>query len=297
MAFKQKIHKIKFSQETKTLDELHNEKINKFNETNNSIELFKKKNILLRRKLDGEKDNDEKQKIKKKIICNENEIKNLETSYDELDYFEKTKDILMQYFENKDHSSSIPNEIELNKTVEKNDSEHTNKNGEGGGDGGDSRVDRRTEGGVVGIVDGDRAQVRRRSHRANHGDVAGIGLQGEVLRSPHNRRAEDEVATVGIHIQRAGHGCSASAEVGEIAAGGYGRGRNHGSVVEHIEPAVEEERVGGGVANGQRLARGDVEVHLLGDEVAGAEQTQTVSPVEGDQVVGKELPLESHIAG
>ena len=39
MAFKYKPHRIKFSQEVKTLDELHNEKINKFDETNKVIDL------------------------------------------------------------------------------------------------------------------------------------------------------------------------------------------------------------------------------------------------------------------
>ena len=56
MAFKQKIHKIKFSQESKTLDEIHNEKLNKFNETNGVIELNKKKILLLKKKLINESD-------------------------------------------------------------------------------------------------------------------------------------------------------------------------------------------------------------------------------------------------
>jgi hypothetical protein len=115
MAFKQKNHKIKFSQELKTLDEIHNEKLNKFNETNNIIELNKKKIILLKKKLSNEIDlnNDMIEKIKKKISLIENENIKLENTYDELDYFDKTKDILLQYFENKNNEEEIPNEIEI----------------------------------------------------------------------------------------------------------------------------------------------------------------------------------------
>lgn len=135
MAFKQKIHKIKFSQESKTLDEIHNEKLNKFNETNSVIELNKKKILLLKKKLINESDlnDDIKQKIKKKISLYENEIIKLENTYDELDYFNRTKDILLQYFENKTNSEEIPNEIEIDSHVEKseeneNEYEYTDNN-------------------------------------------------------------------------------------------------------------------------------------------------------------------------
>lgn len=116
MAFKQKPHRIKFSQETKTLDELHKEKITKFDESHKEIDLKKKKIILLKRKLNEISDEDIIDKIKKKINKYENEIKYLETSFDELEYFEKTKDILIQYFENKSHdnSSELPQEIIVN---------------------------------------------------------------------------------------------------------------------------------------------------------------------------------------
>ena len=133
MAFKQKIHKIKFSQESKTLDEIHNEKLNKFNEKNGVIELNKKKILLLKKKLINESDlnDDIKEKIKKKITLYENEIIKLENTYDELDYFNRTKDILLQYFENKTNSEEIPNEIEIDSHVEKseeNENEYTDNN-------------------------------------------------------------------------------------------------------------------------------------------------------------------------
>jgi hypothetical protein len=128
MAFKYKPHRIKFSQEVKTLDELHNEKINKFDETNKVIDLKKRKIYALKKRLNEEIDYDIIDRIKKKIREYTNDVKNLETSYDELDYFEKTKDILIQYFENKsyDNSSDIPNEIEMNKE-NNNDSDSQNK--------------------------------------------------------------------------------------------------------------------------------------------------------------------------
>ena len=128
MAFKYKPHRIKFSQEVKTLDELHNEKINKFDETNKVIDLKKRKIYALKKRLNEETDHDIIDRIKKKIREYTNDVKNLETSYDELDYFEKTKDILIQYFENKsyDNSSDIPNEIEINRE-NKNDSDSQDK--------------------------------------------------------------------------------------------------------------------------------------------------------------------------
>ena len=128
MAFKYKPHRIKFSQEVKTLDELHNEKINKFDETNKVIDLKKRKIYALKKRLNEETDHDIIDRIKKKIRDYTNDVKNLETSYDELDYFEKTKDILIQYFENKsyDNSSDIPNEIEMNKE-NNNDSDSRDK--------------------------------------------------------------------------------------------------------------------------------------------------------------------------
>ncbi len=130
MAFKYKPHRIKFSQEVKTLDELHNEKINKFDETNKIIDLKKRKLCTLKKKLEEEKDPDIIDRIKKKIREYTNEVKNLETSYDELDYFEKTKDILIQYFENKsyDNSSDIPNEIEVIKQSDNDTENNTDSN-------------------------------------------------------------------------------------------------------------------------------------------------------------------------
>ena len=58
MAFKYKPHRIKFSQESKTLDELHNEKLNKFDESNKNIDLKRRKILFLKRKLSETSEND-----------------------------------------------------------------------------------------------------------------------------------------------------------------------------------------------------------------------------------------------
>lgn len=119
MVFKKKIYKTKFSEEIKTLDEIHNEKISKFAEISSVVETNQKKILSLKKKLSDENDEEIIQKIKKKIIILTNEIKNLENTYDELDYFNKTKDILMQYFDNK-NTDDVPNEIEIHTTTDTN---------------------------------------------------------------------------------------------------------------------------------------------------------------------------------
>jgi len=117
MAFKYKQQRLKIANEIKTLDELHNEKINKFEETQSLITIKKRKIISLKNKLedlDKNIDIDLIDKIKRKIDIFEKDLLYLETSFDELDYFERTKDILIEYFDNKsnDNSADIPNEIE-----------------------------------------------------------------------------------------------------------------------------------------------------------------------------------------
>jgi hypothetical protein len=144
MAFKYKPHRIKFSQEVKTLDELHNEKINKFDETGKIIELKKRKINALKKRLDEESDLDIIDRLKKKIKEYTNDVKNLETSYDELDYFEKTKDILIKYFENKyyDNSVDIPNEIEIiNNNITNSDNSYDNNSDNNNDDGCDNDDD------------------------------------------------------------------------------------------------------------------------------------------------------------
>jgi len=122
MAFKYKPCRVKFSQECKTLDEIHTETVQKFDDINQIISKMKKKLYILHKKLETlEKSNQEEiNNVNKKINQLNYEIKDLEMSNDELDYFDKTKDILIQYYENKskENSSEIPDEIEINLSID-----------------------------------------------------------------------------------------------------------------------------------------------------------------------------------
>lgn len=113
MAFKQKPCKIKFTQELKTLDEIYTETIQKFDNVNNDILTIKKKILRLKNKLKYIEDISKLNEINDTINKLENEISNLENSNDELEYFAKTKDILIQYYENKTKEEIIPDEIDV----------------------------------------------------------------------------------------------------------------------------------------------------------------------------------------
>jgi hypothetical protein len=115
MAFKYKPYRIKFSQECKTLDELHVETTQKFDNINKQIDKLQKKIYLLSNKI---KDNnnytdEEINNIKKNIDDLNQKIINIQINNDELEYYEKTKDVLIQYYENssKDNLNDIPDEI------------------------------------------------------------------------------------------------------------------------------------------------------------------------------------------
>jgi hypothetical protein len=115
MAFKQKLHKIKFSQDSKTLDELYKDKIMKFDNSQKEIDLLNKKIILMKKKisfLENQANQENKEDIKeqinfnkKKITKYENEKKKLEILFNQLEFFDKTKDILIQYFDNKNFNN------------------------------------------------------------------------------------------------------------------------------------------------------------------------------------------------
>ena len=119
MAFKQKPCKIKFTQELKTLDEIHTETIKNYDDINKKIKNLRQKIKLLQNKLLNYLNLPDKfdycDEINKKINMYKNKIINLENSNDELEYFARTKDILIQYYENKskDSDEKIPDEIEL----------------------------------------------------------------------------------------------------------------------------------------------------------------------------------------
>lgn len=113
MAFKQKPCKIKFTQELKTLDEIYTETIQKFDNVNNDILTIKKKILRLKNKIKDIEDINKLNEINDTINKLENQISNLENSNDELEYFAKTKDILIQYYENRTKEEIIPDEIDV----------------------------------------------------------------------------------------------------------------------------------------------------------------------------------------
>ena len=116
MAFKYKPYKNKFSQESKILDELHNETLIKFDTINKQIYKIKKKIISLNNKILNNNDNNYSEQqindIKNNINFLENKIIMIQNNNDELEYYEKTKDILVQYYENSSIiNDKIPDEI------------------------------------------------------------------------------------------------------------------------------------------------------------------------------------------
>ena len=114
-SFKFKPSKVKFTKEHRTLDEIHRETIEKFDEMDNRIVHIKQKIYILEKKLneDNIKNNKNIQiLIEKKIKTLHGEMNNLNTSNDEMDYFEKTRDILLKYYKNENKlKTSLNQEI------------------------------------------------------------------------------------------------------------------------------------------------------------------------------------------
>jgi hypothetical protein len=113
-SFKFKPSKVKFTKEHRTLDEIHRETIEKFDEMDIKIVHIKQKVYILEKKLheDNIKNNKNLQiLIEKKIKTLHGEMNNLNTSNDEMDYFEKTRDILLKYYKNE-------NKLETNLNTE-----------------------------------------------------------------------------------------------------------------------------------------------------------------------------------
>lgn len=115
MAFKYKPYRIKFSQECKTLDELHVESTHKFDNINKQIDKLNKNIYILSNKIKETNNytDEEINNMKKNIDVLNQQIINIQINNDELEYYEKTKDVLIQYYENssKDNLNDIPDEI------------------------------------------------------------------------------------------------------------------------------------------------------------------------------------------
>ncbi len=115
-SFKFKPSKVKFTREHRTLDEIHRETIEKFDEIDNKITHLKQKIFILEKKLELEKQKNNERIIlllEKKIKDLTSELNNLNSSNDEMDYFEKTRDILLKYYknENKLESQHLDNNL------------------------------------------------------------------------------------------------------------------------------------------------------------------------------------------
>jgi hypothetical protein len=125
-SFKFKPSKVKFTKEHRTLDEIHRETIEKFDEIDNKIVVVKQKIYILEKKLNEDtiKTNKNLQLlIEKKIKSLHNELNTLNTSNEEMDYFEKTRDILLKYYKNENKL-----ETNLNQELLESDSEEDTKN-------------------------------------------------------------------------------------------------------------------------------------------------------------------------
>ena len=97
-SFKFKPSKVKFTKEHRTLDEIHRETIDKFDEINLQINYLKQRIYFLEKKYLQVSLVLEKKKIDSKIKELKLKLNELTNSNDELDYIEKTRDILLKYY-------------------------------------------------------------------------------------------------------------------------------------------------------------------------------------------------------
>jgi hypothetical protein len=117
--FKSKPTKVKVASERGTLDEIHRETMENFNEGRELYNINKQKIFLLKEKLKLLEVTDENynkiNSIKNKIKYLENENINLDILNDELNYFVKNSDILLNYYKD---DSKIDNIDEISDTEE-----------------------------------------------------------------------------------------------------------------------------------------------------------------------------------
>jgi predicted RNA-binding Zn-ribbon protein involved in translation (DUF1610 family) len=116
MSFKYRPDKLKFNSSSYTIDELHKDKISQFGETKNLLPLKEKQLLELKKKLEELENKNKKEfnmdDIKNKSLLKQ-QIENLEfdindinNNFDELEYYYKTNDILMEYYNNYNISNS-----------------------------------------------------------------------------------------------------------------------------------------------------------------------------------------------
>lgn len=129
-SFKFKPSKVKFTKEQRTLDEIHRETLEKFDEVEQETTCLKQKIYCLEKKYNTVCLESEKKKITLKIKELKIKLNELLNSNDELDYFEKTRDILLKYYKDdnkvdlgenefyESESETENNKIAINTTIE-----------------------------------------------------------------------------------------------------------------------------------------------------------------------------------
>ena len=111
MAFKHRPCKVKYTKEYKTVDEMYKETLQKFADVDKQILENNKKILYLKNKLKQLEIKSEIQQINFKISQLEKSNYNLSSQNDELEYFDMTKDVLIEYYEPKTRDEDIPDEI------------------------------------------------------------------------------------------------------------------------------------------------------------------------------------------
>jgi hypothetical protein len=111
MAFKHRPCKVKYTKEYKTVDEMYKETLQRFADVDKQILENNKKILYLKNKLKQLEIKSEIEQIKFKISQLEKSNINLSLQNDELEYFDMTKDVLIEYYEPKTRDEDIPDEI------------------------------------------------------------------------------------------------------------------------------------------------------------------------------------------
>jgi protein-arginine kinase activator protein McsA len=101
-SFKYKPCKIKFTNEINTLDTTHKSFLTKFKKNNNDLHLLKNKIDQLEQKLTNNNKNidlETKSSIRKEIIMLQEQVKDIENNFSEINYYSIVGDFIIDYYE------------------------------------------------------------------------------------------------------------------------------------------------------------------------------------------------------
>ena len=99
-----------------TLDNKHNEKILEFEIQN---KLLNKKKKIYKNLLKDLNNNPNDESLKEKINIIETEINDIQINYNEIDYYDNTIDILLDYYNNENNNNNDNNIININDIFKK----------------------------------------------------------------------------------------------------------------------------------------------------------------------------------